>query len=256
MRCFPALLSLLIAAGLCACAGPMDSKLVTGDGDAAYFQRLNPLFEKMTPEQQQAFNWSVSDLSIDAINRRYPDATPRQIIHAESALIRQSHPAQIAELQPQLQRHQQLQQQLALLSASKIDFSIEQNFHGLQPYIRAEFHNGSPLSFSTTSWVAKMYLDDASQPVARYSFTLNHRRSQGLLPGESEKHTVHLGFVTGDASWMTLEIRNARKRRIDIQPTQERATDLGERSYSVNDPSARIKHLQAVLEIAQRYQDI
>src|SRR5690606_2714075 len=45
-----------------ACAGPMDSHLVTGQGEAAYFARLNPLFAQMTPEQQEAFNWSVSDL--------------------------------------------------------------------------------------------------------------------------------------------------------------------------------------------------
>lgn len=33
---------------LAACAGPMDSHLVTGQGEAAYFARLNPLFAQMT----------------------------------------------------------------------------------------------------------------------------------------------------------------------------------------------------------------
>lgn len=241
---------------LCACAGPMDRALVTDQGDAAYFQRLNPLFAQMTPEQQEAFNWSVSDLTISAIHQRYPGASAREVIAGETALILQTYPEKITALQPSLQQFQQARAQLAQLRSDNIQFRIEQDFHGLQPYLKADFHNGSTLSFSTTGWVAQMYLDGADTPVASYEFTLNHRNRGGLLPGEDESHDIHLGFVTGDADWMTLEVRNARQRRIQIVPVQPGTTDLGERPYALHDPQPEIDRLQAVIAAAEKYRAV
>lgn len=241
---------------LAACAGPMDSPLVTGQGEAAYFARLNPLFAQMTPAQQEAFNWSVSDLSIDQLHQRYPDASPRQVIQGETRLVSTSYPERIAALQPQLEAFQHLQAELGQLRSDNVQFRIEQDFHGLQPRLKADFHNASSLSFSTSGWTALLYLNAADEPVARYSFTLNHRRRGGLLPGETESHDIHLGFVSGDPAWMTLEVRNASRRRVEIVPSDEGNTDLGERAYSAPDPRAEIERLQAVIAAAEKYRQV
>ena len=250
------LFAVAISALLAACTGPMDSHLVTGRGQAAYFARLNPLFAQMTPAQQEAFNWAVSDLSIDQLQQRYPDASPRQVIQSETRLVSDTYPERIAALQPQLQAFQQLQEQLGQLRSDNVQFRIEQDFHGLQPSLRADFHNASGLSFSTTGWTARMYLDGADAPVASYSFTLNHRRRGGLLPGETESHDIHLGFVSGDPAWMTLEIRKASQRRVEIVRSEQGNTDLGERAYSTPDPRPDIEQLQAVIAAAEKYRQV
>lgn len=241
---------------LAACAGPMDSHLVTGQGDAAYFARLDPLFAQMTPAQQEAFNWSVSDLSIDQLHQRYPNASPRQVIQGETRLVSDSYPEKIAALQPQREAFELLQAQLEQLRSDNVQLRIEQDFHGLQPYLKADFHNPSDLSFSTTGWTARLYLNTANEPVASYSFTLNHRRRGGLLPGETESHDIHLGFVSGDPAWMTLEVRNASRRRVEILPSEQGNTDLGERAYSTPDPRAEIQRLQAVIAAAEKYSQV
>ena len=248
--------SILLGLSLAACTGPMDSALVTDKGEAAYFQRLNPLFAQMTPAQQEAFNWSVSDLSIDAINQRYPGASPRRIIEGEAALVQKTYKERINALQPALQQYRQFKGELEQLRSDNIQFRIDQDFHGSQPWLKADFHNGSPLSFSTTGWSAELYLDGSDAPVASYTFTLNHRNRGGLLPDESENHDIHLGFVTGDASWMTLEVRNARQRRIQIRPTAAGSTDLGERAFALIDPQPEIERLQAVIAAAEKYQAV
>lgn len=241
---------------LAACAGPMDSHLVTGQGEAAYFARLNPLFAQMTPEQQEAFNWSVSDLSIAQLHQRYSDASPRQVIQGETRLVSTSYPERITALQPQREAFERLQTELGQLRSDNVQLRIVQDFHGLQPWLRADFHNASTLSFSTSGWTARLYLDTANEPVASYSFTLNHRRRGGLLPGETESHDIPLGFVSGDAAWMTLEVRNASRRRVEIVPSDQGNTDLGERDYSVPDPRAEIERLQAVIAAAEKYRQV
>lgn len=241
---------------LAACAGPMDSHLVTDQGEAAYFASLNPMFAQMTPEQQEAFNWSVSDLSIAQLHQRYPNASPRQVIQGETRLVSTSYPERIAALQPQREAFERLQTELGQLRSDNVQLRIVQDFHGLQPWLRADFHNASTLSFSTSGWTARLYLDTANEPVASYSFTLNHRRRGGLLPGETESHDIPLGFVSGDAAWMTLEVRNASRRRVEIAPSDEGNTDLGERAYSVPDPRAEIERLQAVIAAAEKYRQV
>ena len=250
------LVSSLLGLTLAACAGPMDSALVTDKGEAAYFKRLEPLFAQMTPAQQEAFNWSVSDLSIDAINQRYPGASPRHIINAEAALVLKTHADRINTLQPLLQQYRRFKGQLQQLRSDNIQFRIDQDFHGLQPWLKADFHNGSPLSFSTTGWSAELYLDGSQTPAASYTFTLNHRNRGGFLPDESESHDIHLGFVTGDANWMTLEVRNARQRHIQIRPTAAGSTDLGERAFALIDPRPEIERLQAVIAAAEKYRGV
>lgn len=198
----------------------------------------------------------MSDLSIAQLHQRYPDASPRQVIQGETRLVSTSYPERITALQPQREAFERLQTELGQLRSDNVQLRIVQDFHGLQPWLRADFHNASTLSFSTSGWTARLYLDTANEPVASYSFTLNHRRRGGLLPGETESHDIPLGFVSGDAAWMTLEVRNASRRRVEIVPSDEGNTDLGERAYSVPDPRAGIERLQAVIAAAEKYRQV
>ncbi len=73
-----ALCLLALCVLLVACAGPLDRKLVTGQGSDAYFASLNPAFAQMSDHEQKAFNWAVSDIDQDQLHARYPHATPRR----------------------------------------------------------------------------------------------------------------------------------------------------------------------------------
>src|SRR5690606_16691723 len=53
-------------------ADPLDRPLVTGEGRAAFRASLEPIAEKMTPEQREAFEWAVSDFDLERLHREYP----------------------------------------------------------------------------------------------------------------------------------------------------------------------------------------
>ena len=255
-----ALLPLALGLTLAACAGPMDRALDTGNGDAAYCQRLNPLFAQRASQQQEAYNWAVSDLTIAQIHQLYPDATPRQVIEGEVARVLEKNPARIVELQPALARHQAQQARLDKLVVSDVQFSIGKDFFGLQPTLQLQLDNGSDLSFSRTGWQASLYLDDATAPVATHAFSLDHTGHNGLRPGQQRRFTTTLGNLSGAADWITLEIQDATERRVVIE-RQSRDwlpghRDLGGRSHHIGSPQAEIDRLQAVIDDARKWQQL
>lgn len=245
---------------LSACAGPLDRALDTGNGDAAYFQRLDPLFAQLDSQQQQAFNWAVSDLSISDIHRLYPDASPRQVIEGEVARVLETYPQRIAGLQPALARYQAQETRLDKLLVRDVQFSIGKDFFGLQPTVQLTLDNSSDLSFSRTRWQASLYLGNDPQPVATRNFSLDHSGHNGLRPGQQRRFTTTLGNLAGDPAWITLEIQDATRRHVTIQRSssawEQGHLDLGGRAHTLASPQAEIERLQAAIEDAGKWQQL
>ncbi|KRG41910.1 hypothetical protein ARC78_10640 [Stenotrophomonas pictorum JCM 9942] len=241
---------------LAACGGPMDTALVTGNGADPYFASLNPVFAKMSEHEQQGFNWAVSDLDLDRLHSRYPGNSPRQIIRGEVAQVLETYPARIAALEPQALQAAQVRAQLAQVTAVQTAFRIEKDFFGLAPKISATIENNSPLPISALEWNAALYLDDAETPVVTTTLTDNYRDRGGLVPGGRHKREFAIGFVRGDETWTTLEIRNAKRTRVVLEPLATSVQDFGDRHYLPEDPSAEIERLRSVIAAATSYQDI
>lgn len=245
-----------LALALAACGGPLDTALVTGNGADPYFASLNPAFARMSEHEQQGFNWAVSDLDLDRLHSRYPGKSPRQIIRGEVAQVLETYPARIAELEPQAQQAAQMRAQLAQVTAVQTAFRIEKDFFGLAPKISATIENGSPLPISALEWTAALYLDDAQTPVVTTTLTDNYRNQGGLAPGSQHRREFAIGFVRGDETWTTLEIRNAKRTRVVLEPVASSVQDFGDRHYLPEDPSAEIERLRSVIAAATSYQDI
>jgi hypothetical protein len=241
---------------LAACGGPLDQSLVTDSTPQAYRASLEPAFAQLTPHQQEAFNWAVSDFDLAKLHAKYPNASPRTIVRGEVAEVLHEAPARIAAFQSRLQATAGMREDLAKLTVVEARFRIKKDFFGLQPQILIAVHNGSSKPVSMLRWRADLYLDDIKEPVASTVITDDYRRDGGLRPGEKASRLFTIGFVRGDETWTTLEIRNAQRTRVELTPLLDSIADFGERPYLPEDPAAELERLQVLQDKARSFEDI
>ena len=259
--CFPmrTLCILTLALGLGACSKGIDRALVTGEGDTAYRTSLDRLVPEATQEQLAAFTWAVSDLNIQDLHARYPNASPREVMHGEADRMLESMPPQIARLQAQVPEWQAAAAQVVAVAATDISFKLSPGFFGLQPTITATVTNNSTHSFSRYGWTAELYLDDASEPVARTRLSASfaeHNGGGGLDPGASVSISFQVGFVSGDAAWKTLEIQRAAKQTVKMVPDPEAARDLANRTFLGSSPQEELAGFEETLRTAQQVRQL
>lgn len=255
-RVFAGSVIFLLALTLTACAGPMDEKLVTGSTQEVYSASLAPIVPKMTAHEREAFNWAVSDFDLAKLHSKYPNASPKAIIRGEVEEVLGTYPKQIEELEARQAEFAPVQAELRKIAASNTRFSINRNFFGLQPRITANVFNGSTLPISRLDWRASLYLDGASKPVATTTLVNDYRNDGGLKPSQRFNVTFNVGYLRGDERWLTLEIRNARERRVVLEPILDSVQDFGERAYLAEDPAQRIERRTAAIKAAQSFSDI
>jgi hypothetical protein len=251
-----------------ACGGKgIDRKLDTGHGPDAYKTSLGEAVKDMTQEDGEAFDWAVSDLSIEALNQRYPNATPRSIIQGESKLMRDRAPQQITQLESVKPKYDAILAEMTKLTTSNAVLTMERNFHGLQPTVVAQIQNNSRLPVSQLKWRASLYLDDQKTPVAtsdildvyNNSFKGNSMFGSpqqvdagGLPAGATAKRSFTIGFVSGDPNWTTLEVQNAKARRVLLEPIVESVKDFGNRAYLGGAPYNDLKEWKRSLATAEK----
>jgi hypothetical protein len=247
MRSFTSLALATSALLLLACTGKgLDQKLDTGHGRDAYTASINQAAIAMTQEDREAFDWAVSDLSIEVLNQRYPNGTPRGIIRGEAQVVQADAPKRIAELESVKPKYDTILGEIEKLTATDTEFVMERDFHGLQPLVTAIIHNNSRLPISQMKWRASLYLDDQQAPVATSVLMDMYNNSSGgdttsdehakvaaggLPAGGAGKRLFRIGFVSGDPKWITLEVQNAKVRRVVLERIPESVKDFGDRFY-------------------------
>ena len=267
MQFFNTIAAVSFAFALAACSGKgLDQPLQTGQGSEPYNASLASAAKDMTAENAQDFNWAVSDLSISMINSKYPNGTPRKIIRGEAALMREGAPKLIAELEAKKPKFDALLADIAKLTVDDAEFVMERDFHGLQPTVHATVVNDSRLPVSQLRWRAALFLDGATTPVATADLTDSYNNdfqgsgilggqakieAGGLPPGASAKRSFRIGFVTGDANWTTLEIQNAKVRKVVLEAVPASVKDYGGRFYLEGAPYATLAQAKTALAKAQ-----
>lgn len=257
-----------VALILAACSGKgIDRKLETGQGADAYTASLKLAGKDMSPEEIQDFDWAVSDLSIETLNQKYPNGTPRSVIRGESRLVRESAPKRIAELEPVKARFDTILEDLGKVKAGQTELRMERNFHGLQPTVLASISNGSRLAISQLQWRASLYLDDRKEPVATAELMDVYNNSSqgsslfgeekkveagGLPAGGEAKRSFTVGFVSGDPAWTTLEVQNAKLWRVVLEPIPESVKDYGGRHYLAGAPYKELGQWKRALAQAEK----
>lgn len=256
MRCRPGFALLLTGWVLVACTQPADEGLVTGASEPEFFASLDAMTPSLTQHEREALLWAFSDLDLPKIHARYPGGSPRQIIRGEVRNVLDTYPAKIEALQKQADADAPLRAELGKIVVRDASFSIERNSFGPQPVIKAVVTNGSRHPISRLKWQALLYIDGADSPVAEAILADDYRDQGGFNPGEQFRTTLRVGFVRGDESWTTLEIRNASDRRVVMEPVLDSILDHGERPYLAADPVPQIERMRAALEAAKLYSDI
>ena len=96
-----------------------------------------------------------------------------------------------------------------------------------------------------------MYLGDRPHPVIKSVVLDDYRRRGGLAPGASLSTAIPLGLAFGDNAWKSLEIQQARSRRLTLKALPESVLDEGGRPVltpGLNDQLAELKALQERLQ--------
>ncbi|TXI48862.1 MAG: hypothetical protein E6Q50_09195 [Lysobacter sp.] len=235
----------------------MDQPLSTGSSQEAYRVSLDPVVAQMSPHEREAFDWAVQGIpNVAALHAKYPNKSPREMIKARVSEVRSVYPKLLPELQAAEQKHAPIRKDLERITASSGQFSIEKNFFGLQPRIKAVVYNGSSRPISRLQWRASLYLNDGQTPVATTILTHDFRNDGGFKPKQSFTSTFTVGFIRGDETWTTLEVRNAKQRRVALEPILGSIRDFGDRLYLDDDPAESIKKLRQLHDIAEKYADI
>jgi hypothetical protein len=81
---------------LTGCSDGVDKRLETSSTDEAYFVSLKKAVVKMSERDKEAWDWAIQDMTRDAIQEKYPNGTPRQIIRGEAKEVLDTYPSQIA----------------------------------------------------------------------------------------------------------------------------------------------------------------
>lgn len=268
MRWFMSLLCLLL---LSACSKGLDRSLVTGEGIEQFQASLQKAAEEMTPEEKEAFSWAVSDFDLARLHKVYPDASPRQIIRGEVKEGLAEWPAQLAELEAQKAKFDPILAELRKIEARAIKFELDRGLSGLEPKIHATVVNGGQLDVSWLEWRASLYLDDGEKPVAVSEVFDNYNRTRGssfmnddeapvpaggMRSGMEYARTFYVGMGFREDDWTTLEIQNASKRVVVLEPILGSIKDFGDRVYLEGAPYKNIRLLQDSIEAAKKYEHI
>lgn len=249
------LAALVLVAG---CSGPIDKSLVTGSTPQAYRASLDAVFAQLSPHEQEAFDWAVQDFDLPKLHGKYPNASPADIIRGEVAEVLDTYPNRVSQLQPKAAEQAPLRADLSKITAvaETAQFRIDRNFFGLQPRIAVALVNHSKQPISRLQWRASLFLDDATTPVATTVLNDDYVATGGFKPGMRVRRLFTIGFVKGDASWTTLEIRNARLTRVVLEPILGSIEDFGGRLVLPEDPEAQIERLTGAIAAARSFQDI
>jgi len=241
---------------LTACSKGIDKPLVTDKGPEAYRASLTAAAKDFGDRDRQAFDWAVSDLSIDALHERYPNKTARDVIRGEVQAVLKEYPQRIADLEKKMAAWKMAADEIHKVTAGEVQFTLARDFHGLQPTIEAVVANGSKFGYSSLSWRAGLFLDGAAEPVATADLMDVYKHEGGLKPGEAKRRSFRVGFVTGDAAWTTLEVQNARQRVVKLVVLPERARDFGEKWIAGDNVEKKLRNAQGALAAAQQFKDI
>lgn len=224
-----------MAAMLAACGGPADKTLATGATKDQFQSSIDAVVPKLTEHERLAFKWAVSDIDQTTLHRRYPGGSVREIVRGEVGRVKAEYPTRLATLKGQVAAQAPVLAELRKLTAHDVDFSISEGFFGAKPSVRAVLRNGSTLPISRVKWRANLYLDGSATPAASSLVVSDFQSVGGVEPGTQREAVFSIGFVTGDASWTTLEVRNAGHRRVTLDAVAESAMDYGNRPYLERD---------------------
>lgn len=216
--------------------GGVDASL-SSKNEHAYRETLNRAWVKMTPEQQEAFNWAVSNFTLEQLFNKYEELTPRSVITAEAneyiALQQKKIFAatkemtkNAAELLEQEKILKEVTEELAEITVSGT--SLKKDIWGKEE-VAYTVQNDSAYNLTSMLWDAWLFIDSEAQSTRHCTVYSGFKHDGGLPSGKARQRTVAMDNF-GCAAWDTLEVKNAKTLsfRFDLKP--ESVKDFAEKT--------------------------
>lgn len=230
------------ALSLSACNKGLDAKLDTSHGVDVYKASLAEATKDMKKSEIESFDMYVEELSIEKLGELYPNATPRKVIRGQAQKVIEG----TAKIKPELEKlipdfdkeYAALESGIEALNAT---FSVEKDFFGDQPKVRATVRNASSQTLTSLKWQVDLHLNGAEKPVASTVIEDNYKAGGGIKPGYEYKREFTLGFVKGDDRFTTLEIQNSKNREVRLTLLINDCVDLSGKRISSRNPHHLLK---------------
>lgn len=237
--------SLSLCLALAACGRGVD-KTLSRNSDWDYHRSLDDAFKVMKPEQQKAYNWAVSNLTLDQLLAKYPTLTPRKVIEQEADETIQtdkqdieSRTASYAKDAPQLKlatdQSKAIAAELEKINGSNGAIVRAGPFDN--KVIRFKIQNGSRFGISFLSWNVAVFLNGETSSDRVCS--LNSIFLNGLPAGGSTVYTYDL-FASGsncETLVDTPEVLHATSISLQFAPDVSSVQDFRQKDIYVAPPT-------------------
>ncbi len=186
------------------------------------------------PQQASQLDWAASNLTIENIMERYPNATPRMIVQGEAKAELKRVEARLNELKQQKAATDSVRNEIGKVRISNVQSVVEAQPYGQTFKLSLDMKNDSRYAYSHLNFKARLYLNDNREPTAETTLTNNFNDINGLNPGQTTSSVYLISNSYDSRAWQTIEVRTAKIRRVEISIEPDSARDLGERLI-VND---------------------
>lgn len=209
---------------LVGCTGKgIDAPLATTD-ETAYRASLNKAWPDMSAHQQEAFNWAVSNFSLQQLIAKYSSMTPRVVISRETDEYIELKTLQAAksaaELAANAERLTQQEQSLKSVEAELSKISARgltiQNRFGFGKDFVYEVSNASKFNLSSAQWDAWLFLNGEETSTRHCKVYSSFKYGGGLRAGASMRKNYEVGFMACE-NWNTLEVQNAKSKQYQLK---------------------------------------
>lgn len=215
-----------------------------------YKERIALAAKEATQPEIEAFDWAVSDQTIESLKSKYAGKTFRQIALAELDAEIAADQENIAKLEGLKTKYDPIVAELLKVKAEVTDARPAKDFFGEQFDIRARITNNSQFDYAQVQWEALLYLENGKEPVARAVFYDSYDDENGLRVGQTKARSFHPdSFFSKD--WVTLAVRNAQSRRVTLAIID--AKDFNNKNLLDGAPYERLEKAKSALENAKKH---
>lgn len=209
---------------LSGCGKGIDAKLAT-ESEPAYRASLNRAWQEMSAEQQEAYNWAVSNFTLEQLVAKYPSMTPRTVISKESdeyiKLKTQQVAATTADFASNADRLAREEKMLRDVEAELAKLvvtgaGIANKSFGFGKEFVFVTKNDSQFDISSATWDAWLFIDGEQKSDRHCRVRAYYKIHGGLPRGKSVKYAFDVGFMDCN-NWDTLEVRNAKNKQFQLK---------------------------------------
>lgn len=220
---------------LSACGKGVDAKLTTSN-EQAYRVSLNAAWQDMTANQQNAYNWAVSNFTVDQLIAKYPSMTPRTVIEREADDYIKVKTQEVAAIAADLAKNadrlaqeekmvRDVDVELAKISATGVDINNSWGFGKEFVFITK---NDSQFDISSADWDAWLFINGEEKSDRHCKVSAYYKTHGGLPRGGSIQSSFGVGF-TNCNNWDTLEVKKAKSKQFKLELDRDSVENFAEK---------------------------